>query len=219
MNPRNTLPLRPLAAFAGVVGLALLAGLSQAQQPAKPAAKSAAAKPSAAPVKSTAAAPASAVKPAPAPAAAAPAPAPAAAPVREESTSQLIQGELIYRHLGDPDPFWPKPNEHDKCKNGAPGCIPVDAKGCMKYKLEEMVLTGVTDTSGLKVAMLSAENKPYFVKTGDHCQDATVLDIDIKTTCVKWRQTIPQSENNIRPYKDVTSCLKAQSNQLTGSKG
>ena len=81
-----------------------------------------------------------------------------------------------------------------------------------------MTLTGVTDTNGLKVAMLTAENKPYFVKSGDQCRDASVLDIDVNTTCVKWRQVIPQTENNIRPYKDVISCLKVQS-PLTGSKG
>ena len=36
---RNTLPLRPMAALLGAVTLALLTGMSQAQQPAKSAAQ------------------------------------------------------------------------------------------------------------------------------------------------------------------------------------
>jgi hypothetical protein len=188
----------------GTAFLAVTAGLLSAQQPAKAASST-----------PKAAAPAAA-KPA------APVPAPAAKPAaflptaassgdKEEPTSSLIQGDLIYKHLGEADPFWPKPAPNPKdCKPGELGCVGPDAKGCKKYKLEEMILTGVTDTNGLKVAMLTAENKPYFVKAGDQCRDAQVLEVDVKTTCVKWRQVIPQSENNIRPYKDVTSCLKSQ---------
>ncbi len=180
----SSLPARPLAALLGATLLAATAGWLTAQQPAKPAS---------APL---------------APPVAVVAPTPKPATEREEPTSSLIQGDLIYKHLGENDPFWPPPA--DTCKKGAICERPIDAKGCKKFKLEEMILTGVTDTNGLKVAMLSAENKPYFVKAGDQCRDAQVLEIDVKTTCVKWRQVIPQTENNIRPYKDVTSCLKAQ---------
>ena len=154
----SSLPARPLAALLGAALLAVTAGWLSAQQPAKPAVS------------------------APQPAAtAAAAPAPKPTPSKDEPTSSLIQGDLIYTHLGEADPFWPKPQ--NQCKKGDPSCeVARDAKGCKKYKLEEMILTGVTDTNGLKVAMLSAENKPYFVKTGDQCYDAQVLDIDEKTT-------------------------------------
>ena len=67
--------------------------------------------------------------------------------------------------------------------------------------------------------MLSAENKPYFVKVGDQCGDAKVLEIDPKTSCVKWRQDIPQDQNSLRPYKDVYRCLRGLPPELAASAG
>ena len=85
--------------------------------------------------------------------------------------------------------------------------------------MEELQLTGVTNTLGINVAMLSAENKPYFVKVGDQFCDAKVLEIDAKTSCVKWRQDIPQDQNSLRPYKDVYRCLRGLPPDLAARPG
>ena len=77
----------------------------------------------------------------------------------------------------------------------------------------------MTNTLGVNVAMLSAENKPYFVKVGDQCGDAKVLEIDPKTSCVKWRQDIPQDQSSLRPYKDVYRCLRGLPPDLAASAG
>ena len=159
----------------------------------------------------------------------APAAAPVAAPSAAPASSQMapvrpsgadleagtvIEGAMIYDHLGEDDPFYPAGHdcrnkkyalEHVKECEG-----PSTKKGCMRFKLEQLSLTGVTDTLGLPIAMLTAENKPYFVKIGDECGDAKVLEIDVKTTCVKWRQelTAEEAANALRPYKDVFQCLR-----------
>ncbi len=151
-----------------------------------------------------------------APAASTPAMAPALAPRASDiDAGTVVEGAMIYDHQGEDDPFYPsRPDcssarfmrEHpDKCSKDKP-----KMKGCGKYKLEQLNLTGITNTLGLPIAMLSAENKPYFVKVGDECSDAKVLEIDVKTTCVKWRQDLTPEEaaNALRPYKDVFQCLR-----------
>lgn len=148
-----------------------------------------------------------------APAAPASAPEPAASQPAEIGI--IPEGAMIYDLFDQPDPFYPAPKtcdnpkyraEHQKECSRKPG----ELVGCQKYKLQELMLTGVTNTLGVPVAMLSAENKPYFVKIGDECADATVLEIDPKTTCVKWRQNLTEQEqaNALRPYKDVYTCLR-----------
>lgn len=144
-------------------------------------------------------------------------------PTGEESDS-LLQGNLLYDHLGEADPFYPtrldctnikyRATHLRQCPDGGPA-----KTGCAKFKLEELQLTGVTNTLGISVAMLSAENKPYFVKVGDQCGDAKVLEIDAKTSCVKWRQDIPQDQNSLRPYKDVYRCLRGLPPDLAARPG
>lgn len=142
-----------------------------------------------------------------------------------DDSDSLMQGNLLYDHLGDPDPFYPTKLDCNNPKYRAEHirqCPPgggAQKTGCAKFKLEELQLTGVTNTLGINVAMLSAENKPYFVKIGDQCGDAKVLEIDPKTTCVKWRQDIPQDQNSLRPYKDVYRCLRGLPPELATSSG
>jgi len=144
---------------------------------------------------------------APPPAAAAPA-APggeAAAPPGDDN--MLVEGEVIYRHIGDRDPFTP-------LVRGSQGATDVKVKagttGLARFTVESCALEAIVRTGGQVVAWFQGPDvKPYKAVVGERFADGVIIDISYEAGEVVVQQEL-NDPTAIKPYRNLPLKIRSE---------
>ena len=150
-----------------------------------------------------------AAAPAPDPAAV-PAPAPAPADMTEEN--MILEGESLYNHASERDPFSPLIRSKT-AGGGAPVKVKYGTKGISRFTVENCILEGVVKSGDGEFAWFQGPDlKPYKVKSGDTFADGVVLDISWERGEVIVQQEI-DDPTAIKPFRNVSLKIRSQSQE------
>ena len=147
------------------------------------------------------------VAPAPASPEAAPAVQPGGTPTpggleADEAKSILVEGESLYRHMTDRDPFSPlvfaKTGQGSDVKNA-----PKKA-GIGRFTVESCNLAAIVKTSKGEIAWFSGpDNKPYKVTVGEEFSDGKVTSVSYELGCVVVQQELINDSTHVKPFRDL----------------
>jgi hypothetical protein len=150
----------------------------------------------------------------PPPPAAAPAAAPAPAAPADSMTEEnmILEGESLYHHTGERDPFSPLIRSK-AAGGGAPVKIIRKSKGIGRFTVDECNLEGIVKMSDGEAAWFQgADQKPYKVQTGDMFADGVVLDVSYERGEVIVQQEI-DDPTAIKPFRNVSLRIRSQSQE------
>lgn len=145
---------------------------------------------------------------------AAQAPPPAAPPVAEPASSapgapvaeppgdenMLVEGDVLYKHQGDRDPFTP-------LVRGTQGATDVIVKpgttGLSRFTVESCALEAIVRTGGKEVAWFQGpDSKPYKAMVGEKFADGVVIEISFENGEVVVQQEL-NDPTAIKPYRNL----------------
>jgi hypothetical protein len=125
-----------------------------------------------------------------------------AAELEGTNETQIPKGATFnYRSRGFVDPFL----SPDRSRNPVhEGMRPPGIRG---MRVEEIAVKGILDTPEGPMAMfLGADGDYYSLRVGDRLYDAYLIEMDLKSGTVWFRQENPD-RNALRPYRDVPKTL------------
>ncbi|MEW5764778.1 MAG: hypothetical protein ACOYXN_11865 [Acidobacteriota bacterium] len=190
--------MRPGTIFLGVSALALLASASAlAQNPVKTLQR----------VDSTLA-PATA---SPAPAEPVPPPpeaSPSGGPVVVPEDNMLLEGETLYKHRSERDPFTPLV----RGAAGAAGDVKVKfgSTGLARFTVESCALEAIIGSSKSVVAWFQGpDGKPYKAVAGERFADGIVLDVSFTNGEVTIQQEL-NDPTAIKPFRNLVLKIRSQ---------
>lgn len=114
--------------------------------------------------------------------------------------SMLVEGDILYRHQGDRDPFTP-------LVRGAQGATDVVVKpgstGLSRFTVESCALEAVVRASNATAAWFQGpDNKPYKAVTGERFADGVVVEISFERGEVVVQQEL-NDPTAIKPYRNL----------------
>jgi len=142
----------------------------------------------------------------PPPAATPAAPGTDASPVPGDE-NMLVEGEVIYRHLGDRDPFTP-------LVRGSQGATDVKVKagttGLARFTVESCALEAIVRTGGETVAWFQGPDvKPYKAVVGERFADGVIIDISFEGGEVVVQQEL-NDPTAIKPYRNLPLKIRSE---------
>jgi len=167
-------------------------------------------------------------KVAPPPPAASPAPAPAAAPAAQPAPgavppadaglkpaddNYLLEGEALYRHQNERDPFIPL--VIGTGRGGSQGAVkkrpcPSGQTGLCKYSLEECNLEAILRTpDGVMAWFQGPDTKAYKIVAGERFADGVVLDINYDSGEITIQQEL-ETTTEVKPFRNVVLKIRKQ---------
>ena len=161
--------------------------------------------------------------PAGSPAASAPAPAPAAqaapgvAPPADAGPkpledNYLLEGEALYRHQNERDPFIPLVLGTGRA--GGQGAVkkrpcPPGQTGLCKYSVEECNLEAILRTpDGVMAWFQGPDTKAYKIVTGERFADGVVLDINYDSGEITIQQELETTD--VKPFRNLVLKIRKQ---------
>ncbi len=142
--------------------------------------------------------------------AAVPATPPAPADMTEEKMTR--EGESLYHHSTERDPFSPLIRSKT-AGGGAPVKVKYGTKGISRFTVENCILEGVVKSGDGEFAWFQGPDlKPYKVKSGDTFADGVVLDISWERGEVIVQQEI-DDPTAIKPFRNVSLKIRSQSQE------
>jgi Tfp pilus assembly protein PilP len=137
-------------------------------------------------------------------AAAAPAGSPAAAP----EDNLLMEGESLYRHQADRDPFTPL--VRGAVGRGSDVKVRPGATGLSRFTVESCILEAILKTAQGTVAWFQGpDNKPYKATVGEHFADGVVLDVSFGAGEVTVQQEL-NDPTAIKPFRNLVLRIRSQ---------
>jgi hypothetical protein len=126
----------------------------------------------------------------------------------EEAKSILVEGESLYRHMADRDPFCPlvlaKSAKGSDVKN-AP-----KKSGIGRFTVEACNLSAIVKTSKGEVAWFSGpDNKPYKVTVGEEFSDGKVTSVSYELGCVVVQQELINDSTHVKPFRDLRLLVRS----------
>ena len=141
-----------------------------------------------------------------APAAAAPVSGGTAAAPAEDNL--LMEGESLYRHLADRDPFTPL--VRGAGAQGSDVKVRPGATGLSRFTVESCVLEAILKTAQGTVAWFQGpDNKPYKAMAGEHFADGVVLDVSFGAGEVTVQQEL-NDPTAIKPFRNLVLRIRSQ---------
>ena len=112
----------------------------------------------------------------------------------------LVEGDVLYRHQGDRDPFTP-------LVRGAQGATDVIVKpgtsGLSRFTVESCQLEAIVRSGGVTVAWFQGpDSKPYKALVGEKFADGVVIDISFEGGEVVVQQEL-NDPTAIKPYRNL----------------
>ena len=142
--------------------------------------------------------------------AAVPATPPAPADMTEEN--MILEGESLYHHSTERDPFSPLIRSKT-AGGGAPVKVKYGTKGISRFTVENCILEGVVKSGDGEFAWFQGPDlKPYKVKSGDTFADGVVLDVSWERGEVIVQQEI-DDPTAIKPFRNVSLKIRSQSQE------
>jgi hypothetical protein len=141
--------------------------------------------------------------------------APTAAPASSDTMveeNMILEGESLYHHAGERDPFSPLIRAR-AAGGGAPVKVKFGTKGVSRFTVENCVLEGIVKTTDGEAAWFQGQDmKAYKVKTGDVFADGVVLDVSYERGEVIVQQEI-DDPTAIKPFRNVSLRVRSQSQE------
>lgn len=147
-------------------------------------------------------------------AAAVAAPQPAGAPATaglepDETRDILVEGEVLYKHMADRDPFSPLVT----ATRGKGGEVKIRAKttGIGRYTVDSCNLTAVVKTTKGEVAWFAGpDGKAYKVTVGEEFADGKVTSISYELGRVVVQQELVNDPTHVKPFRDLVLVVRSQ---------
>lgn len=146
---------------------------------------------------------------APAQAAAAPAsPAPGApGPALGPEDNLLVEGEALYRHQSERDPFLPL--VRGPGGRGSDVKVRLGTTGLARFTVESCILEAVLKTRAGTVAWFQGpDNKPYKVTVGERFADGVVLEVSYDSGEVTIQQEL-NDPTAIKPFRNLVLRIRS----------
>lgn len=135
--------------------------------------------------------------------------APGAAP-QEPDDNYLMEGEVLYRHQNERDPFSPL------VRTGTGGVTATEVKvkrgttGLARFTVEECTLEAILRVGGGVVAWFQGpDNKAYKCLAGDRFADGVVLDINFEAGDVTIQQELTDT-TAVKPFRNLVLKIRSQ---------
>lgn len=134
------------------------------------------------------------------------------APEEMTEENMILEGESLYRHGGERDPFSPLIRS-TKAGGGAPVKVKKGTKGISRFTVDACILEGIVKNPEGSVAWFQGNDlKAYKVKTGDNFADGVVLDISYERGEVMVQQEL-DDPTAIKPFRNVSLKIRSQSQE------
>ena len=142
-------------------------------------------------------------------ASAAPAFDPAAMLDPEETKSILVEGEILYRHIADRDPFSPLVTA--KSSKGSQYKTRYRTTGIGRFTVEACNLSAIVKTSKGEVAYFAGpDGKAYLVNAGDEFADGRVTSVSYELGRVVVQQELINDTTQVKPFRDLVLVVRSQ---------
>lgn len=143
---------------------------------------------------------------------AAPAPAefdPTAVLDPEETKSILVEGEILYRHIAERDPFSPLVSAKSSKESGVRTRFKTTGIG--RFTVEACNLSAIVKTAKGEVAYFAGpDGKAYKVATGDEFADGKVTSISYDLGRVVIQQELINDTTQVKPFRDLVLVVRSQ---------
>lgn len=152
--------------------------------------------------------PAAPAAPAPAapPAASAPAPGPQAVPPPPDD-NMLVEGEALYRHQSERDPFTPLIRG---TQSGSDVIVKPGDSGLARFTVESCSLEAIIKAPGGTVAWFQGPDaKPYKAAVGERFADGVVVEVSYENGEVVVQQQL-NDPNVVKPYRNLPLKIRNQ---------
>lgn len=129
-----------------------------------------------------------------------------ATPAQEDNL--LMEGESLYRHQADRDPFTPlvrgagAQGPEVKVRPGLTGLARYTVEACMLYAI-------LKTPTGVVAWFQGPDGKPYKASTGEHFADGVVLDISYGQGEVTVQQEL-NDPTAIKPFRNLVLRIRSQ---------
>lgn len=140
-------------------------------------------------------------------------PAPAAQPSGAGATAPaednlLMEGESLYRHVADRDPFTPL--VRGAGAQGSDVKVRPGSTGLSRFTVESCVLEAILKTAqGTEAWFQGPDNKPYKAVAGEHFADGVVLDVSFGAGEVTVQQEL-SDPTAIKPFRNLVLRIRSQ---------
>jgi hypothetical protein len=127
----------------------------------------------------------------------------------DETKNILVEGEILYKHLADRDPFSPLVT----AKTGKEGEVKNRPKvtGIGRYTTESCNLTAVVKSSKGEVAWFAGpDGKAYKVAVGEEFADGKVTSISYELGRVVVQQELINDPTHVKPFRDLVLIVRSQ---------
>jgi hypothetical protein len=127
----------------------------------------------------------------------------------DEAKNILVEGEVLYKHLADRDPFSPLVT----AKTGKGGEVKSRPKvtGIGRYSTESCNLAAVVKTSKGEVAWFAGpDGKAYKVTVGEEFADGKVTSISYELGRVVVQQELINDPTHVKPFRDLVLIVRSQ---------
>ena len=150
----------------------------------------------------------------PPPSAAPAAPGAAAAPAAPSDDNYLMEGEVLYRHQTERDPFSPLVRTAGGGPTGASEVkrkpCPPGQTGLCKFTVEECTLEAILRTpEGVMAWFQGPDNKAYKIITGERFADGVVLDVNYDTGEITIQQELTDT-TAVKPFRNLVLKIRKQ---------
>lgn len=121
--------------------------------------------------------------------------------------NMLVEGEVIYRHVGDRDPFTP-------LVRGSQGATDVKVKpgssGLARFTVESCALEAIVRTGGETIAWFQGPDvKPYKAVVGERFADGVIIEISYEAGEVVVQQEL-NDPTAIKPYRNLPLKIRSE---------
>ncbi len=130
------------------------------------------------------------------------------APVTPSDDNMLEEGESLYRHTGERDPF--SPLVRGATAEGGLVKVNPGTTGLARFTVESCSLEAIIKTSQGTVAWFQGPDaKPYKAATGERFADGVVMSISYEDGEVVVQQEL-NDPTAIKPYRDLPLKIRSQ---------
>lgn len=127
----------------------------------------------------------------------------------DETRDILVEGEVLYKHMADRDPFSPLVT----ARQGKGGEVKVRAKttGIGRYTVDSCNLSAVVKTGRGEVAWFAGpDGKVYKVTVGEEFADGKVTSISYELGRVVVQQELINDPTHVKPFRDLVLVVRSQ---------
>jgi hypothetical protein len=127
----------------------------------------------------------------------------------EETKSILVEGEILYRHIAERDPFSPLVSTKSQKESGVKTRF--RATGIGRFTVEACTLSAIVKTAKSEVAYFAGpDGKAYKVALGDEFADGRVTSISYDLGRVVIQQELINDTTQVKPFRDLVLVVRSQ---------